>query len=214
MNLQEAYDLMDLLLDKADQPYFIDEEKNQFIDQAIMAFINNHYHNYDQEQVSRDALSFFFSDMIQASGNAGFYVLPVDYVHLLQVELGTDTTDMRSAKILGTKDYLDFRLSSDPFNKATLEDPICFVRFGTSDSHATNEIHVSPVTLTKANIFYISFKPHDIVFGETDASSNVGPLSEIYQREIIDLSIRKMTGNIEGANIQFQQIEAEQSKSI
>jgi hypothetical protein len=37
---------------------------------------------------------------------------------------------------------------------------------------------------------------------------------EIYQREIIDIAVRKMTGNIESANIQYQQIEAEQSKSI
>ena len=28
MNLQEAHDLMDLLLDKADQPYFTEDEKN------------------------------------------------------------------------------------------------------------------------------------------------------------------------------------------
>ena len=39
MNLQEAYKLMDLLLDKSDQPYFTDEEKNMFLDQSIMSFI-------------------------------------------------------------------------------------------------------------------------------------------------------------------------------
>ena len=40
MNLQEAYDLMDLLLDKADQPYFIDEEKNPLSDQKIVQMLN------------------------------------------------------------------------------------------------------------------------------------------------------------------------------
>ena len=59
MTLQEAYELIDLLLDKADQPYFTDDEKNQFLDQSIMSYINHHYRLYEQEQVSRDALQFF-----------------------------------------------------------------------------------------------------------------------------------------------------------
>ena len=35
MTLPEAYDLIDLLLDKADQPYFTTEEKHKFLGIAI-----------------------------------------------------------------------------------------------------------------------------------------------------------------------------------
>ena len=41
MTLQEAYELIDLLLDKADQPYFTDDEKIQNLYYETMEKINN-----------------------------------------------------------------------------------------------------------------------------------------------------------------------------
>ncbi len=232
MNLDAAHDLMDLLLDKAEQPYFTDNEKNQFLDHAIMSFINFHYSFYDQEQVSRDALSYFFHDSDPSFGaqNAplGTRNLPERYVHLIQFEVGTSANNLRSAKILGSKDYLDLRLSSDPFNRPTEDNPICFVRVGENAINPGtffNQIHFQPATWPGQTLgpatryFCIVFRPHDIVFKDTNvlnvSTSLVDePLSELYQREVIDIAVRKMTGNIESPNIQYQQIEAEQSKSI
>ena len=57
MNLSEAYDLMDLLLDKADQPYFTTLEKDKFLDLAISDFINMHYQKMTVDEDSRRALS-------------------------------------------------------------------------------------------------------------------------------------------------------------
>jgi len=57
MTLSDAYDLMDLLLDKADQPYFTTDEKNKFLDLAISDFINYHYQRLDVDEDSRRALS-------------------------------------------------------------------------------------------------------------------------------------------------------------
>ena len=234
MNLDAAHDLMDLLLDKAEQPYFTDDEKNQFLDHAIMSFINFHYSFYDQEQVSRDALSYFFheSELVMDTYN-GVRSLPEGYVHLIQFEMGDELDNMKSAKILGSKDYLDLRLSNDPFNKPTDDNPICFVRVAanTTTGEYINEIHYQPTSFGvasnfpyKTQYFCIVFRPHDVVFRDTTVTSNPvttpttllvdDPLSEIYQREIIDIAVRKMTGNIESPNIQYQQIEAEQSKSI
>jgi len=227
MNLDAAHDLMDLLLDKAEQPYFTDDEKNQFLDHAIMSFINFHYSFYDQEQVSRDALSYFFHESVFQAAAVGTRNLPEGYVHLIQFEIGEDVNNMQSAKILGSKDYLDLRLSSDPFNKPTEDNPICFVRveFDTSNSAYYNQIHFQPASWPGTSngpftqYFCIVFRPHDVVFRDTTVitpgTSLVDePLSEVYQREIIDIAVRKMTGNIESPNLQYQQIEAEQSKSI
>ena len=57
MNLEEAHDYMDLLLDKADQPYFTTEEKNKFLNLAISDFINMNYQKMTADEDSRRALS-------------------------------------------------------------------------------------------------------------------------------------------------------------
>ena len=119
-------------------------------------------------------------------------------------------------KILGSKDYFDNRNlnSNDPFNRATLDDPIGYVlqdqffydpnsgALGASDTVDTIEL---------------IFRNRDEVFDQEEADADgviATGVKELYQREIIDIAVRKMTGNIESANIQYQQIEAEQSKSI
>ena len=57
MILTEAYDYMDLLLDKADQPYFTTDEKDKFLNLAISDFINFHYQQMTADEDSRRALS-------------------------------------------------------------------------------------------------------------------------------------------------------------
>ena len=57
MILTEAYDYMDLLLDKADQPYFTTEEKDKFLNLAISDFINFQYQKMGADEDSRRALS-------------------------------------------------------------------------------------------------------------------------------------------------------------
>tara|TARA_A100001201_G_C4046285_1_gene188279 strand:- start:170 stop:952 length:783 start_codon:yes stop_codon:yes gene_type:complete len=57
MNLTEARELIDLLLDKADQPYFTTEEKDKFLNLAISDFINMHYQKMTADEDSRRALA-------------------------------------------------------------------------------------------------------------------------------------------------------------
>ncbi len=57
MNLAEAYDMMDLLLDESNAPYFTNEEKDKFLNLAISDFINGHYQKMTADEDSRRALS-------------------------------------------------------------------------------------------------------------------------------------------------------------
>jgi hypothetical protein len=57
MTLEEAYSYIDMLLDKADQPYFTTEEKNRFLNMAISDFISAHYQRLGADEDSRMALS-------------------------------------------------------------------------------------------------------------------------------------------------------------
>jgi len=226
VNLQEAYDMIDLLLDKADQPYFTNDEKNKFLDQAIMAFINHHYEFYDKEQISRDALMYFLTwQSISSADNTddetvwnGFsQKLHPDYVHLIHFRAtftmnsdGTahDTSDMAPFKIVGAKDFWDHEYSSDPFNKPSDHNKYCYVRHGYNGRAALYFRPTSSVGYSQA--LQLVFRNRDDVFNNNEDTR----VKEIYQREILDLAVRKMVVNIESMNVQSQSIETEQSKSI
>lgn len=210
MTLRQAYDLIDLLLDKADQPYFTDDEKNQFLDQSIMSYINHHYRFYEQEQVSRDALQFFQFNTT-TNNVAEFVDLHENYVHIIFAQVNNN-----QIKILGSKDYFDNRNlnSNDPFNRATLNDPIGYVLQDQFFYDPNSGVLGASDTVDTIELI---FRNRDEVFDQEEADVDgviATGVKELYQREIIDIAVRKMTGNIESANIQYQQIEAEQSKSI
>lgn len=222
MNLQEAYDMIDLLLDKADQPYFTDDEKNKFLDQAIMAFINHHYEFYDQEQISRDALMFFVhTEQVGSSDDtdeetvwSSFGMdLHKDYIHLIHFRTFLLDDDgvpyaRNNHKIIGTKDFWDHEHTSDPFKKPSDINPYCYVRHGMNN---VAKVYFRPTRATgEAEAVQLIFRNRDDVFNDDDSNR----VKEIYQREILDLAVRKMVVNIESMNIQSQSIETEQSKSI
>ena len=50
MTFSEAHDLMDLLLDKADQPYFITSEKDKFLNMALFDWFEKACENFDNNQ--------------------------------------------------------------------------------------------------------------------------------------------------------------------
>ena len=50
MTFSEAHDLMDLLLDKADQPYFTTEEKDKFLNMALFDWFEKACQNFDNNQ--------------------------------------------------------------------------------------------------------------------------------------------------------------------
>lgn len=57
MNLTEAHDYMDMLLDKAEQPYFTTIEKNRYLDLAISEFVNSNYRKMGADEDSRRAIA-------------------------------------------------------------------------------------------------------------------------------------------------------------
>jgi hypothetical protein len=57
MNLAEAYDYMDMLLDKAEQPYFTTIEKGRYLDLAISEFVNSNYRKMGADEDARRAIA-------------------------------------------------------------------------------------------------------------------------------------------------------------
>tara|TARA_R110001632_G_scaffold5934_2_gene24081 strand:+ start:499 stop:1410 length:912 start_codon:yes stop_codon:yes gene_type:complete len=59
MTLEEAFIYMDMLLDKAEQPYFTSEEKEKYLQLATTEFVNIHYAKMGIDEESRKVMGAF-----------------------------------------------------------------------------------------------------------------------------------------------------------
>ena len=98
MILTEAYDYMDLLLDKADQPYFTTEEKDKFLNLAISDFMNYQYQQMTGDEDARRALSGCIDwqafKLTAAEIVSGNFIYDNSYPALTAKYLDTDSDDM------------------------------------------------------------------------------------------------------------------------
>ena len=191
MRITDALATMDLLLDKAEQPYYSSEEKIEFLKEALHSFINKHYSEYDKIQVSRDALQAFVKTDTIAQ-------LPNDYLHLISV-----LNNSKELEIVGIKQYESNVHSGDPFNKNS----IATVKNGSievnDDSPSLNYTYLSSPKIT--SIF-------DTIDLSGSEPSVVKTVPEIYLSEIINLAVRKMMVNTESDSVLVSSAEIEQSR--
>jgi len=218
VTINQAYDLIDQLLDKSDQPYFTENEKDDFIRQAIHEFINNHYSKYDIDQVSRDALA-LFTEYVQIDSDDNDWEnyavdMPDEYVHLVHLRINyasvsQTVSNFTSAKIIGAKDFWDLENSKDPYNRPDKSNPICYIR-QPGPEHPVRA-YFRPTTTTGAvQALVLKSRSHDECFDDSNAGDG---LKEVYQREVIEIAVRKMTGNIESDNYKVALNEQQQSKT-
>tara|TARA_X000001382_G_scaffold129273_1_gene120845 strand:+ start:3353 stop:4012 length:660 start_codon:yes stop_codon:yes gene_type:complete len=218
VTISQAYDLIDQLLDKSDQPYFTENEKDDFIRQAIHEFINNHYAKYDINQVSRDALA-MFTESIQLDSNDNNWDnfgldMPDEYVHLIHFRINytnalSTAENFNAAKIIGSKDFWDLENSKDPYNRPDKSSPICYVRQPGPTSPV--RVYFRPTsTIGSVSAMVLRSRRHDECFDDTNPGDG---LKEVYQREVIEIAVRKMTGNIESNNYKVALNEQQQSKT-
>ena len=237
MNLTEAHDLIDLLLDKADQPYFTTSEKNKFLDLAISDFINMHYQKMTVDEDSRRALSGcidYISFSLKDSeifvpwnlsakypsgwgGTAGDkigyftadnqYVVPKRHLYTLSIGvtyynrselIGSDGSVLPGAsesyivkeksvnlKNKSTRDFYEDNRSEDPFNGRKIQ--------LNSWAYMENKILMS----RRQEIFSVDFQfillPTVNEAFRTDIPQYVPRFEEHYQKQIIELTVSKMT---------------------
>tara|TARA_R100001443_G_scaffold86723_1_gene93387 strand:+ start:77 stop:919 length:843 start_codon:yes stop_codon:yes gene_type:complete len=96
MTLNQAFELMDLLLDKADQPYFTIEEKEKFLSLAISDFININYQRMQTDEDARRALSGcvdYNTFSLSASDIISGYIYNTSYPALSKKYEDDDATD-------------------------------------------------------------------------------------------------------------------------
>ena len=79
MTLVEARNLLDILVDKVNNPYFTNAEKDEFLELALTDFIEKYYTVYDINEQSRAALKGLVTSDLSASGS-GTISLPDDHI--------------------------------------------------------------------------------------------------------------------------------------
>ena len=207
MTLAQAYDLLDILIDKANNPYFTSNEKNNFLELAITEFIKKYYSVNDLTEQSRAALKGITESRHDQSTSATIRI-DADLIYLLSVGVQYNLPN-RVPQAQGFFDYhlakqvspAEFRFQSDPFNKPTKENPIyTYVNSGTA-----LEIHILPDRNINEKYLYFIKRP---TLADVFASSD-NVIEETYQHEVVQIAARKMVANIESSNYEVQSQESQ-----
>ena len=187
MTQQEAFDYMDLLLDKADQPYFLDTEKEKFLLLASYEYVNMYYSTFGVNQSSRDKLrSFIKTDEIEDVSDEVGGTSISDYYHLISVNHSIDSTNFYKAEILSSEEFMSRINNTDPFKKTDVNNPVATIE--------DDELLVSPPT-TANGIVEIKYI--------TDPKAVIGSIEDLNEGqalEIIKIAIRIMGASIESSN--------------
>ena len=196
MTSTEALEYLDLLLDKADQPYFIDDEKEKFINLAITEFINKYYDKFELTGESKTALNALYRFAAQSAADIATWNFPnrydiVDNSFMYPIAVKVDSSE---AEFKGYKEYIEDLSTSDPFNKSNQDYPSYVV--------SNKGISMNPAPTVYFRLVYL-YRPTI-----TEAFDD-GKLLENYQIEILNIASRKMFANIESQSYEVQSIETE-----
>ena len=200
MNIQDAYDYLDLLLDKANQPYFQDDEKDKFINMSITEFLNSRYAlmriNQDYSEIIGNRYS-----ANESSGNVtvstNSLTFNKTYLHLTHAQLNGI-----HCKIVSDDEFMELNSTSNQFKSVNANNPICTVT-QLSDVPTLVFNNGGVLNLQAADTCFIRFLSHLTVDEWED-------IPEHYQHDILKIVVRKMTANIENPN--YQIINAEQKQ--
>jgi hypothetical protein len=196
MTSTEALAYLDLLLDKADQPYFIDSEKEKFINLAITEFINKYYNKFELNGESKTALNGLYRISVQDAANITTWNIPnrfdipdASFMYPIAVKV-----DDNEAEFKGYKEYVEDLSTSDPFNKSNQDYPSYVV--------SNRGINTNPAPSIYFRLVYL-FRPTITEAFDDDK------LLENYQIEVLNIASRKMFANIESQSYEVQSIETE-----
>jgi hypothetical protein len=201
MTFAEMHERIDVLLDKANLPWFNPNQKDIFLQFSTNEFVKNRYDEFEVNEKRREDIRPLVTVL---PGTGTTVALPSDFMFALSLkgtfnidECGTIVQKERSIRPFQHDDLN--KVVDDPFNKADDEYP-----FYTSNSagyviSSTN----APVDWT---LVYIK---RPVVVDGTNTPNGTLTLPEYTHEEIINLAVRKMKATIEDPtyNLQVNEIQ-------
>ena len=206
MDITQMHELCDLLIDKANAPWFNDDEKDKFINLAQIEFVDSSYRLFEyNEEVRAKLLPLVVPKIVSltSSGNINMdSISDLRYVLSLRGDYTNSCGEVVTRAISPIQLDDEVRNQLDPFNK---NDDINPGYTQENNDNGNTIIIKSDTTPTNVLLKYLK-TPVDV-----DKSNSVNcELSLSSHEEIVNIAVRKMLGNIQD---QFgYQVQSQESK--
>ena len=202
MTYSEAYVHIDNLLDKAGTSYFTENEKNQFLDLAVMEYTKGVVNTLESDAQSMEKVAPLIVKSQSLSPSSGVITLPVaasadppspetfPVYHILRAY--TATNDY-AINIMGYGEYASAK--NDPYHKADTKNPIGLLRGASMDVIGNTE----GVYIEYIKVPYLADEEASFA-----ASTSVGGYGINSSEEIVNIAVRKMMLSLEDPRYQLQ----------
>ena len=198
MNIIEMHSLCDLLIDKADSPWFNSEEKDKFINLAQIEFLDNSYRFFEYNEEIREKLLPLVKSKSYGTGSTSQLNLSdiTDFRYVLSLRGDTSNScggfTTRQVPPVQLDDEVGNQL--DPFNVNDNKNPGY-----TQENNGVNNVINILSTNSPINVIIKYLKtPNDVKNDIVTPANNVScELSSSSHEEIVNIAVRKMLGNIQ-----------------
>jgi len=195
--------LADLLIDKADAPWFTSEEKDMFINLAMKQIVDVNYREFEKNEEARAKLNTLVRTKSEGTVAQVNLTTITDFRYTLALKGTTPDScgNLITRKISPVQWDDEAGNQNDPFNKNS-DANLGYVQeniVGTGDVLRI----LSDTTPTNVSLVYLK-TPVDVSNNLTTPASNVNcELPESVHEEVVNLAVRKMLGTVE-SQIQYQ----------
>jgi len=202
------HDLCDLLLDKANSPWYTSDEKDKFLNLAHLEFAETRYRKFEKDERTRKELlplvrkSSGVNTNIINYDNITNFMFTLNLMGVFKDTCGNGTT-LREVTPLQLDDEGEQQL--DPFNKSGNDNPLY-----TEENNGTNNVAtiLSDDIPTSYVLKYLKV-PRVVKNDVINPANNIDSEMPIFTHdEIVNIAVRKMMANTEQQlNYQLQQNE-------
>jgi hypothetical protein len=193
MTIAEMHELADLLIDKANAPWFSPDEKDTFINLAINEYVKNKYRQFEIDEKVREDLLTLVSDIYSVNNTnlVNLEAVP-EFLFALRLEMDVNSVCGTLTGVpITPMQQDDFSESQrDPFNKATDKYPQYLQN--TQAGNRTIQVYSDAVP-TQIRMIYLRQPVEVDIVAPTDSD-----LPDHTHEEIVNLAVRKMLATIEG----------------
>ena len=207
MTIAEMHNTIDLLLDKADAPWFNPTEKDDYINLAQIEFVETRYAQFEAIEKRREELL----PLVRKISYSGINIINLtaisEFLYVLSLQAYVnDTCKPTGVRIepvhpIQLDDFAG--AERDPFNKTT-DDNVGYTQYNDGAGANTLEVHSTTVP-NSIDLFYLK-RPVDVSI--TVPTNCELPVST--HEEIVNIAVRKMMMTIQDQNYQVQMNEIQQ----
>jgi hypothetical protein len=200
MTIAEMHDIIDLLLDKEDTPWFNPTEKDKFINLALMEFAETRYSQFEFNEKRREELLPLVRTLsVTNQATIDLDAVP-DFMFVLSVSgywddgCAPNGSRLESLKPVSLDKYAESQ--SDPFNRNDDSNPGYLQRNDGTNNLIEVLSSTSPATL---ELNYLKLPQQVDIVTSTDSDLPVAT-----HEEIVNITVRKMMMTISDDKYQVQ----------